>query len=237
MHRQAIAKSLFLDCLPLHRQGEHFTCASLRYLYNCLVQAQSYLVGTVEELTALRLSDPPPSLFDFACEQETEDLGLPKALNAKSQLKALPAPHLYVEVATEEKEGLAALLTCARALGLEMYIFRYQQAHQRWLWPFMGMRYGPSVNDLAHIAVLDPRTLSKMSPNAQKALIQEHASQAGLFIAALQGIRDGLWEPQVTAKDLRPHKRNTAPVSPSSFAQRSRRQHKKRGPTKGSVRF
>ncbi|MCR5813298.1 MAG: hypothetical protein K6G15_02225 [Desulfovibrio sp.] len=235
MHRQIIAKSLFLDCLPLHRQGDLFTCASLKYLYNCLVQSQSYLVGTEDELAALRLADPPPSLFAFEQSQETEDASLPKALSAKSQLKPLPAPHLYVEVSAEENHGLAALLTSARQ-GLEMYIFRYQESHHRWLWPFMGMRYGPSINDLAHIAVLDPRTLSKMSPNAQKALIQEHASQAGLFIAALQGIREGRWPASVQAKAMRPKKNNVAPFSPSSFAKRSRRQHKKRGPTKGSVR-
>ena len=119
---------------------------------------------------------------------------------------------------------------------LEMYIFRYAKEHQRWLWPFMGMRYGPTINDIAHIAVLDPRTLSQMGPNAQKALIQEHAAQAALFIAALEGIRHGIY-PLLASSEITQKPPQIAPISPSSFAQRARSQHKKRGPTKGSVRF
>ena len=236
MYRQHIAKSLYLDCLPLRRKGEHFTCASLQYLYKCLIKASCYQAGSVDELEAMRLSEPRPSLFTITQPETDENKGLTCAFNAQSELKALPAPHLYIEVRAEEEEGVAALVTCARKQGLEMYIFRYAKEHQRWLWPFMGMRYGPTIKDIAHIAVLDPRTLSQMGPNAQKALIQEHAAQAALFIAALEGIRQGIY-PLLASSEITQKPSQIAPISPSSFAQRARSQHKKRGPTKGSVRF
>ena len=234
--RRSIEFALFRDGLVLKRTGDLASAASLDYLCDLLRKAVSYDCGEEEKLQALRTSDPPPTLFD----------------STTKELKALPHPDLFLQYRSRTGLPKAALVSNRRGKGLEVFIFRFDEKRQRWIWPLTGVRYGPSPEDLDQIAVLDPRHLKALSPQAKSAMIQENARNAGPLIAALEEVRSGrspylenveaapfttsfdtFFESQDNEEKPRPRK---ATISPSSFAQKARTRHRKTCSGKGRRR-
>ncbi|MCR4666138.1 MAG: hypothetical protein K5657_02460 [Desulfovibrio sp.] len=220
MYRMEIARAVFYDSLPLARQGQLFTANSLKYLYSRLVKARTYVCGDEKNLLPLRLKDPPPTLF----------------LKEEKALKPLPERDMLLEFTAGDKNA-AGLFSTAHG-GLELFIFRFDTERNRWMWPFIGMCYGPEESAIHQIAVLEPRGLSAMSTNAKNAMVQEHARDAALLIAALEEIRKGVILPVEERDNESALGKGTKPtISPSSLARKARTQHKRRGQSKGARRL
>ena len=208
-----LAETLMNDAIRLQRPDQE-TARSLDALKVSLLRADIYACGTSHELTQRAESEPKPTLFDG------------------ERVKTLPAETLlvYIDCAGDlEQEGSRAALVLSNKQALEIYIFRFSAEKNRWIWPFIGMRYESS--NVRQLAVLNVSTLAGLSKTSQAAIAREHAMDAALVIAALDNIREGRVAPLVHKE----HRKKTAQptIRPSSFDQRSRRRHAKGGRGKG----
>ncbi len=200
-----LSEMLFTDCLNLRRHDPE-TARSLDALYRTLLRVDIYDAGESAALRAKAEGDPKPTLF------------------ADDHLKEFPARSMLIQIGDDR-----AALVVTDATALECYIFRFSSEKNRWMWPFIGMRY--ESQHVTQLAVLNHRTMASLAPHAQSAIAREHAEDAALVIAALNDICEGRLSPLLH----REHRKKTAvpTVRPSSFDQKSRRRHAKGKTGKG----
>lgn len=200
-----LSEMLFTDCVNLRRHDPE-TASSLDALYRTVIRADIYDAGDRETLREKAEGDPKPTLF------------------ADDRLKELPARSMLIRMGEDR-----AALVVSDEMALECYIFRFSAEKNRWMWPFIGMRYEPK--HVTQLAVLNCRTMAQLAPHAQSAIAREHAEDAALVIAALDDIREGRLVPLLH----REHRKKTAAptIRPSSFDQKGRRRHAKGKTGKG----
>lgn len=202
-----IAKTLFYDALHLKRKGDAFTSQSLEYLYSTLTKASCYALD---------------------CLPNARDETLRPSFYENKTLKKLPYNPLFLTVAKTH----AALLRENPDIGLELYIFHFDEKFNRWLWPFIGMGYGFEPEQTRLIAVLAIKNLQAMPKHAHNAMVEEIAKQVPNILCALQGIWEGRYQPTLVKNQTKKTEKKPT-IRPSSFDQQKRTRHKKRGATKG----
>ncbi|MBR4741302.1 MAG: hypothetical protein IK079_00170 [Desulfovibrio sp.] len=201
--------TVYLDAAKMTRTG--LSCAkSLNYLATTLKTATVISLGASEDFPTL---PSRPSFFTTNEESEHKIL-LP-----------LPQPILLLEY-TVSQTPTACLLTDAREV-LEVYLFHYDQNKVRWIWPLIGLGYGPSEHDVHQIAVYEATLLTKMPTHAKNSMVQELASSIPTILVALSMARERL--PIVQRKP----KKN---INSAALFQKNRIQHRKGSPLKGSRR-
>ncbi|MBQ7739458.1 MAG: hypothetical protein IJT59_07385 [Desulfovibrionaceae bacterium] len=181
MCRAALIQTITLDLPILKRKKFHATHASLSYLKEKLRSAAVFDCG--EATTILARYQNRASIFI----KEEEDL--------KAKILTLPNPNILITYLNTAGVKIAAFLTDAREMGLEMYIFRFDQSKGRWIWPLIGMRYGPSEENITKIGVYEPNILSTLSSQTQNSMVQEHSKEFPTITQALRFILETKMEP------------------------------------------
>ncbi|MBQ7585988.1 MAG: hypothetical protein IJU40_07060 [Desulfovibrionaceae bacterium] len=217
MWRSILAKTLAADALALKGQDSVATCQSLQYLSSKILNSCVFACGKESEILSKVKSQV--SLF------ESKD----------QQIIHLPTPRILLEYFKKDSQPAAALLLdlydANNLPGLEMYIFHYDAEKSRWIWPFIGLRYGPTINEIKSKAILDPYTLSKLPDYSQKAMVQAHAQDSTLVIKALHLVLETRPKPCEGEKRAPAQpKKFKYQYYPSSYQKRS----KKRSPGSGS---
>lgn len=227
MWRDTIVRTISFDMLPLKRRGENFTLNTLESLRTRLVSATVYACGEeasvrsdLEQKDATRHT----SLFD------SEGVCLP-----------LPQADMLLEYTASDGQQRAALLSDREEHGVDIFVFRFNAQRGRWMWPFLGMHYGPTFHENSRIAVYDPERLTKTGSRPQAAMIQEHSRDAGIAICCLELVRQGKRDPEGTPGKSAAERRaakagRVASPTPPSMARASRTHHEQGSPRKGARR-
>ncbi|MCR5258783.1 MAG: hypothetical protein K6E40_11575 [Desulfovibrio sp.] len=165
----------------------------------------------------------------------------PSLFDVDGNVMPLPQADMLLEFSLPNGERRAVLLSDREQWGVRMFVFRYSEERQRWMWPLVGVHYGPTFNENSRIAVYEPTALAKMSAGARTSMIREHALDAGKAVQLLRIVRQGGWEPEgergMTAAEIAAGK--TAKVAsprPSSMARASRTHHEAGHTGKGARR-
>ena len=153
MWRSEIVKTLFMDIMPLKRRGLTFTWKSLDELRARLVGATVYVCG--------------PEQTDITTTSSDGSVHHPSLFNENGEIIPLPQAEMLIEYTHEDGSRRAALFTDRGQQGTRIYIFRFNEARGRWMWPFIGMNYGPTFNENGTIAVYEPTVLAK-TPSTTK---------------------------------------------------------------------
>ncbi len=225
MWRSEIVKTLFMDIMPLKRRGLTFTWKSLDELRARLVGATVYVCG--------------PEQTDITTTSSDGSVHHPSLFNENGEIIPLPQVEMLIEYTHEDGSRRAALFTDRGQQGTRIYIFRFNEARGRWMWPFIGMNYGPTFNENGTIAVYEPTVLSKTPSTTKSAMVKEHARDTGPAIAFLELIRQGKIAsenaPGRNAAEIDAGKsgRVSSPVPPS-MARASRTHHENAPTGKGS---
>ncbi|MCR5563052.1 MAG: hypothetical protein K6F46_06755 [Desulfovibrio sp.] len=220
MWRNEIVRTLFFDVMPLKRKGMTFTWKSLDYLRGELVKATVYACGDEDAVRALLPAGedaPRPSLFD-----------------AEKRVRPLPQADMLFEYTAGGGGRRAALATDRRRSGVELFVFRFDERRGRWIWPLMDMRYGPTFDENAQMAIYEPAVLCAMSEASRAAMVREHTLDAGFVTACLELVRDGRLTPEGEAGESAEalaagRKPKTASPTPPSMARARRTRHRKTG--------
>ena len=119
-------------------------------------------------------------------------------------------------------------------VGIEIFVFRFDGKRGRWIWPLMGMRYGPTFDENAQMAIYEPAVLCAMSEASRAAMVREHTLDAGFVTACLELVRDGRLTPEGEAGESAEalaagRKPKTASPTPPSMARARRTRHRKTG--------
>ena len=165
----------------------------------------------------------------------------PSLFDADGNVMPLPQADMLLEYALPGGLRRAVLLSDREQWGVRMFVFRYSEERGRWMWPLIGVHYGPTFNENSRIGVYEPTALARMSSAARTAMVREHALDAGRAVALLRLVRRGEKEPEgekgLAAAEINAAK--TAKVAsprPSSMA-RASRTHREVGQTgKGARR-
>ena len=165
----------------------------------------------------------------------------PSLFDVDGNVMPLPQADMLLEFSLPNGERRAVLLSDREQWGVRMFVFRYSEERKRWMWPLVGVNYGPTFNENSRIAVYEPSALAKMSAGARTSMIREHALDAGKAVQLLRIVRQGGWEPEgergMTAAEIAAGK--TAKVAsprPSSMARASRTHHEAGHTGKGARR-
>lgn len=216
MPKKEISEILFYDAIAMRRKGFLQTADALDDLSSKVLKSESIHCGSEEEI---REKQEKPQLFLPESSESSED---------DFRIRLLPCKSLLLDY-TFHHEAHAGLVLASALPALEIFVFRRSAQHNRWIWPFIGMMYGPSPKDIRRVAVFEPKLLAKMPDHAMNAMVHEHALDAHVIHLALTLFWDDIpktWTP----------KKEKPVISPSSFARRKRVQHKKRGSVQGSHR-
>ncbi|MBQ9536196.1 MAG: hypothetical protein IJU79_00230 [Desulfovibrionaceae bacterium] len=153
-------------------------------------------------------------------------------------VRTIMKPNMLLTYLAPDATKTAALYIDARfkkdkATCLELFIFRYKPDKARWMWPFIGLSYGPSNIHLHTISVYETCQLEKLPQAVQSAILQEHHVSALLAIAYLDWVCTTKPSPLLRGSAKTP---NIAPLTPSSLAKASRTRHVHKGSSKGARR-
>ena len=174
MCRSILIQTLYSDLPTFKRQKLHGTYAALSYLHSQLRYAAVFNCGQEQEILA-RYPD-------------RAKLFVPQEEDQPAQILTLANPNTLLVYTKDAGVKIAAFLTDERQMGLEMYIFRFEPAKNRWIWPLIGMLYGPPEDSIKQIAVYEPKILSGLPPQSQKAMVQDHAKELPIITQALRWV-------------------------------------------------
>ena len=219
MWRGEIIKTLFLDIMPLKRRGLAFTWKSLDQLRARLLAATVYHFDALPEpesaapqaeaapgagqdvLDAQAAPDQQAQQEQVQQEQlqaqgaEARQPGQPKETQNPSlfdvdgNVMPLPQADMLLEFSLPSGQRRAVLLSDREQWGVRMFVFRYSEERKRWMWPLVGVNYGPTFNENSRIAVYEPSALAKMSDAARTSMVREHALDAGKAVQLLRIVR------------------------------------------------
>ncbi len=260
MWRGEIIKTLFLDIMPLKRRGLAFTWKSLDQLRARLLAATVYHFDALPEPEpatpqAKAAAKPEEDVQDVPANEsvqpseaseprqpgQSRETQHPSLFDVDGNVMSLPQADMLLEFTLPEGLRRAVLLSDREQWGVRMFVFRYSEERKRWMWPLVGVNYGPTFNENSRIAVYEPSALAKMSDAARTSMVREHALDAGKAVQLLRIVRQGGKEPEGergrTAAEIATSKTaKVASPKPSSMARASRTHHEVGQTGKGARR-
>ena len=215
MCRTQILETINADLPTVLSHKWHSTHKSLKYLQSRLKNAAVFDCGSSSEILA-RYTDRARLFIQANSYQPAKVL-------------TLPNPNTLIVYTNESNLKIAAFLTDFSQNGLEIYIFYFDQKNDRWVWPLIGMRYGPNDDQIKKIAVYEPDILSGLSLQEQNNIVQRHSREMPAIMQALRYILETKPTPLMGVYEV---ERKISTLIPAN----TRTKHLRRGAVKGSHR-